>query len=198
MSEKWMWNGASGGITASAPARISSNVDVSVKPPSVTAWRWAKSDWADPARACRDREDVVRGPKLAYAAHDLDSERNGAVLLLQPLAQLAELFDHRVDRGVALTAEQETGVEDDDLRTGSLCDAGGMVEHPDSHVELLATLGMPHEACDRCVDGEDDARVARQFAELLGPRIVHPELALEVDLAGGVATFLEQCDGLLR
>jgi len=155
-------------------------------------------DWADPARACRDREDVVRGPKLAYAAHDLDSERNGAVLLLQPLAQLAELFDHRVDRGVALTAEQETGVEDDDLRTGSLCDAGGMVEHPDSHVELLATLGMPHEACDRCVDGEDDARVARQFAELLGPRIVHPELALEVDLAGGVATFLEQCDGLLR
>jgi len=39
MSEKWMWNGASGAITASAPSRISSNFDESVKPPSVTAWR---------------------------------------------------------------------------------------------------------------------------------------------------------------
>jgi hypothetical protein len=48
------------------------------------------------------------------------------------------------------------------------------------------------------VDREDDARVARERAEALGPRVVHPELPLEVDLAGRVAPFLQECDGLLR
>src|SRR5207245_2316129 len=43
MSERWMWNGAPGSITASAPSSTSANAAVSVKAPSVTAWRWAKS-----------------------------------------------------------------------------------------------------------------------------------------------------------
>ena len=36
------------------------------------------------------------------------------------------------------------------------------------------------------------------FAEPLGPRVVHPEPALEVDLAGVVAALAQQLDGLLR
>jgi len=155
-------------------------------------------DGADPARASGDREDVVRSAELAHAAHDLHAEGNRTVLLLQPLAQFAQLFDHGVDRRVALAAEEEAGMEHDDFRAGRLCDARRMVEHPYSHVELLAALGVAHEACDRCVDGEDDARVARELAELLGPRIVHPELPFEVDLAGRVAALLEQFDGLFR
>jgi len=154
-------------------------------------------DGADPARACRDCEDVLRSSQLTHAAHDLHPEGNGAVLLLQPFAELAELFDHRVDRRVTLAAEQEAGVEDDDLRAGRLCDARRMVEHPDSHIELFATFGMAHEACDWGVDGKHDARLARELAELLGPRIVHPELPLEVDLTGRVAPFLEESDRLL-
>jgi len=72
-----------------------------------------------------------------------------------------------------------------------------MVEHPHGHIELFATFGMAHEACDRGVHGKDDAGIARELAELLGPRIVHPELPLEVDLAGRVAPFLEERDRLL-
>src|SRR5712691_1586881 len=88
-------------------------------------------------------------------------------------------------------------MEDDDLRAGRLGDARGMVEHPHSHIELLATFGMAHEARDRCVNGEDDARVACKLTELLGPRIVHPELPLEIDLAGRVAPLLQERDRLL-
>ena len=36
------------------------------------------------------------------------------------------------------------------------------------------------------------------LAELLGPRVVHPEAALEVDLAGVVAALEQDLDGLLR
>jgi hypothetical protein len=43
-------------------------------------------DGADPARACRDREDVVGGAEFAHATHDLHAEGNRAVLLHEPLA----------------------------------------------------------------------------------------------------------------
>ena len=152
---------------------------------------------ADPARARRDREHVLRGAELAHASHDLDAERHRAVLLLQPLTQLAQLLDDGVDRGLALAAEQEARVEDDDLGPGRLRDAGGVVEHPDGHVQLLAALGVTHEAGDRRVDREDDAGLAGQLAEALGPRVVHPELPLEVDLAGREAALLEELDRLL-
>jgi hypothetical protein len=41
---------------------------------------------ADPAAALGDREHVLSGSELTDAPHDLDAERNRAVLLLQPLA----------------------------------------------------------------------------------------------------------------
>ena len=93
------------------------------------------------------------------------AERHGAVLLLEPLAQLAELLDDRVDRLLARPAEQEAGVEDDDLGAGRLRDAGRVVEHPDRHVQLLAALGVAHEAGDRRVHRERDVALARELAE---------------------------------
>jgi len=87
-------------------------------------------------------------------------------------------------------------MEDDELGACGLRDPRRMVEHADGHVELLASLGVPHEARNRRVDGQHDPRLARELAEPLRPRIVHPEAAFEVDLAGGVAALLEELDGL--
>src|SRR3712207_7855998 len=53
------------------------------------------------------------------AAHDLDAERNASALLLEPLAQLAGLFAHVVQRALAISAEEEAGMEDDELGTRS-------------------------------------------------------------------------------
>jgi len=107
---------------------------------------------ADPAGAGRDGEDVLGRAELPDAAHDLDAEGDRTVLLLQPRAQLPELLDDRVDCRVALAAEQEAGVEDDELGAGCLGDAGGVVEHADGHVQLLAPFRVAHEAGDRCMD----------------------------------------------
>jgi len=80
-------------------------------------------------------------------------------------------------------------MEDDELRAAALRDTRRVVEHADRHVELLAALRVSHEAGDRRVDREHDACVAGELSEPLRPRVVHPELALEVDLAGRVAAF---------
>src|SRR5262245_14948962 len=69
-----------------------------------------------------------------------------------------------------------------------------MVEHADRHPLLLVTLDVAHEAGDGRMDGEDDPVVAGEVAKTLGPRVVHPEPLLEVDLAGGVRAFQEQLD----
>jgi len=69
-------------------------------------------DGTDPAGTPRDLDHVVEAADLAHAAHHLDAERNRAVLALQPLAQLAELLDDRVDRLLARAFEQKARVED--------------------------------------------------------------------------------------
>jgi len=43
-------------------------------------------DGTDPTTAARDLEHVVDRSEVADAAHHLDSERNRAILLLEPLA----------------------------------------------------------------------------------------------------------------
>jgi len=153
---------------------------------------------ADPAEPPRDLEHVIDAADLAYAAHHFDSEWDGAVLGLEPLAQLGELLANRLDRRGSGAAEQEAGVEDDRLGARGLRDPGRVVEHPDRHVQLLAALGVAHEARDRRVDGKRDLALLGEPAELGRPLVVHPELAFEVDLAGVEPTFLKQRDGRRR
>src|SRR4051812_27198213 len=85
-------------------------------------------------------------------------------------------------------------MKNDELGARHLRDPGRVVEHPDRHSLLLVTLDVTHEARDRCVDGEHDPGLARNLPEALRPGIVHPELALEVDLAGRITALLEQLD----
>ena len=144
-----------------------------------------------------DPEDVVEAPEIADTAHHLDAEGDRAALALQPLAERAELVHDRRERVLALAAEEEAGVEDDKLGARSHRDARGVVEHARGHVVLLVALEVAHEAGDRRVDGERDVVLPGELAEALGPRVVHPELALEVDLAGVVAPLEEQRHGLL-
>ncbi len=155
-------------------------------------------DGTDPAAAGGDLEDVLCGAELADASHDLDAEGDGAVLVLEPLAELPQLLDDGVDRRLARAAEQKARVEDDDLGAARLRDAGGVVEHPDGHVQLLAALRVAHETRDGGVDGEHDVGVASELAEALGPGVVHPELPLEVDLTGREAPLLQELDRLFR
>ena len=44
---------------------------------------------------------------------------------------------------------------------------------------------------------ENDVRLTGQLAETLRPRVVHPELALEVDLARAEAALLQERNRLL-
>ncbi len=53
---------------------------------------------------------------------------------------------------------------------------------------------MAHEAEQGRVNGERQVGSARRLAESFGPRIVHPEPTLEVDLAGVVAQGAEDLD----
>ena len=156
---------------------------------------WAKSSTGRiQSTRSRDREHVVDRPELAHSAHHLDPERHAAALLLEPLAELAGLLDDVVERLLPLAAEQEAGMEDHELGAGRDRDPCGVVEHPDRHVQLLAALRVAHEAGDRRMDGEDDPVLPRELAEPLGPRVVHPELALEVHFAGGIAALEQQFD----
>src|SRR5918995_1432797 len=69
-----------------------------------------------------------------------------------------------------------------------------MVEHSDGHPLLLVTLDVAHEACDRRVHGQGDPDLTGQLPEALGPGIIHPEAALEIDLAGVVAALEQELD----
>ncbi len=102
MSEKWMWNGEPGSCTASAASSAAWNGSPSVNAPSLVACMCAKSSTGrtQPVRL-RDLEHVVQRAEVADATHHLDAEGNGAILSLQPLAQLPELLDDGVERVLA-------------------------------------------------------------------------------------------------
>ena len=111
---------------------------------------------------------------------------------------MPELLDDRVDRVFAAAAEQEARMEDDELGTARRDDARAAVERADGRRELPpACLEVAHEAEERCVNGQCDVALTRELAEPLGERVVHPEAAFEVDLAGRVSALDEYLDGPL-
>src|SRR3989442_1216813 len=98
----------------------------------------------------------------------------------------------------SLAAQRDAGVKDDDLGVAGGRDSGRVIEHADRHSLLLVSFEMAHEAGERSVDGEGDPGLSGELPELLRPRVVHPEAALEVDLAGRVAPVEEELDRLRR
>ena len=136
--------------------------------------------------ACTDSAmPASRATSPSRSAHDLDAERHRAILAHEALAKLAELLDDRVNRVLARSTEEEARVEHDDLCARSLRDPGRVIEHSDSHVQLLAALGVTHEAGDWRMHGQCNVMLPGKLSELLRKLVVHPEAALEVDLAGG-------------
>ena len=149
---------------------------------------------AHPVEARGKLEHVVDRAELADAAHHLDAEGDCAVLRLELLAQRGERGDDVVERLLGCPAEPETGVDDDDLGTGGGRDPGDAVERAERHLRLLL-VRVTREREERRVHRERDLLRARELAEPLRPRVVEPEAALEIELAGGVAALDEQLDG---
>ena len=151
-----------------------------------------------PADTTRDLDDVVDRSEIADATHHLDAERHRTLLPGETLAERAELLDDCGDRVLAAPPEEKARVEHDELGTAGRHDPGAPVERADRRRELPpARLEVSHEAEERGVDGQSDVVLTRELAEPLGEGVVHPEPALEVDLAGGVAPLQEDLDRLL-
>src|SRR4030088_1151763 len=83
-------------------------------------------------------------------------------------------------------------MDDNRFGTARNGDPSRMIQHPHCHAVLPVALGMAEESGERGVHGETDIALARQNAELLAVRPIHPEAALEVDLARGVSALCQQ------
>jgi hypothetical protein len=193
-----MWNGTSGSITESAACSVVERVRVRVAAVGDRVEVGEVDHRPHPRDARRDRDHVLEAAQLAHTTHHLDAERDVAPLRREPLPQLAELVDDRGDRGIALPAEQEARMEDDRRGAARAREPGRVIEHPDGHPQLLAALGVADEGRDRRVDRQRDAGVGGDRAQAGRVVPVHPEAALEVDLARAVAALQEQLDGVLR
>src|SRR5262249_48648779 len=68
-----------------------------------------------PGELGSDTEDVRGRAEITYAAHHLDAEGDRPVLAGEALPQVAKLLDDRRRCLLVRTAEQEAGVEDDEL-----------------------------------------------------------------------------------
>ena len=152
-----------------------------------------------PARLLRDLDDIVHRAEVAYATHHLDAEGNGTALALQSLAERAELLHDRGDRVLARAAEEKAWMEDDDFCAARGSDPRAAVERADGGRELSSGgLDVAHEPEERSVHRQRHVGGAGGRAESLGPGIVHPEPALEVDLARVVAALEQNRDRPLR
>jgi hypothetical protein len=89
-------------------------------------------------------------------------------------------------------------MDDDQLRAGGLRETGGVVEHAERHVELLAAVGVAHERGQRRMDGQRDVGAVERFGELWRCVVVEPEAAREADLDGAVPRRGEQRRRLLE
>ena len=93
-----MWKGDPGSCTASAASSAARNGSPSVNAAVARRMHVREVEHGPhPAGSLRDLEHVVQRAEVADAAHHLDSERDGALLPLEPLPQLPELLDDGVE-----------------------------------------------------------------------------------------------------
>ena len=89
-------------------------------------------------------------------------------------------------------------MEDHELGPARGGDTGAAVERSDCGGELApARLQVAHEPEERRVHRERDVLLPGELAESLRERVVHPEAALEVDLARRVRALEQDVERLL-
>ena len=140
-----------------------------------------------PVEAGGEPEDVLGSAELADAAHDLDAEGDGAAFRLQALAEGGEVLGDGFERRLPLAPEQIARVDDEELGADGGRDPGRVVDHAERALALPLVGGqVAEDRGDRGMDGEGDLVLLRELAEARRPLPfgLHPEAALEVDLAG--------------
>lgn len=128
------------------------------------------------------QQNVVLATQIADSAHHLDAERNDSLLCSQAFSELGKLLDHRRERGVALSPQQEARVNDKDLRPGKYREPARVVEHAGRSLVFCAPLEVAEKGSDRRVHGERDIVVSGERAERTGELLAHPEASREVNL----------------
>ena len=195
-----MWNGAPGSSIASAASSAAANGSTSVNAPSLVACMCAKSSTGRTQSTLRrDREHVLERAEVAHAAHHLDAERHRAVLRLEPLAQLAELLDDGGERLLARRGRAGSRGGRRPARRRQRCAMPAEWSSiPSAMLNFLSRSAWPMKpasgACTESAMSGSRASSPSRSAHV----VVHPEAALEVDLAGGVAALDEERDGRLR
>ena len=152
--------------------------------PSEVACMWAKSSTGR-TQSSRDAISTTSSTEPSSRTRPITSIPNGTARSF-PSSRSRSSPSCSTTESIAssrVRPSRKPGMEDDDLGAGGLGDPGRVVEHPDRHVQLLAALGVAHEAGDRRVHRERDVVLPRELAEALGELVVHPEPSLEVDLA---------------
>ena len=150
-----------------------------------------------PREPFRDMDDVVERAELVDASHHLEPEHDRAALLLEPLAQHDQPGNHVVEGLLAIAAKPEAGMDDDELCSCGRRDPGAPVQRAERLLRLLL-VGMAGEGEERRVHRERDLVLTGDLREPLGPRVVHPEPALEVELTGGIAALEQDLHGGFR
>ena len=196
-----MWNGAPSSSTASAASSAAAKrLDVGeARRRSSRACARSRSP-AAPSRAGVEIASTSSiAPELAHAAHHLDPERHRAALALEPLAELAELLARRRrSRPRACGRAGSRGGRRRPRRPQATAIPAEWSSIPTAMLNFLPRSRWPmNPAIGAWTESTMPASRAT-LAEPLGPRVVHPEPALEVDLAGGVAALEQQLDRRLR
>jgi hypothetical protein len=115
MSLKWMWNGASGSMTASAARGADANASTSVNAPSLVAHVREVEHRPHEVDLRRDREHVVDRAELAHATHHLDAEGTSRSFASRR-ERRSPSWSTTSAIACSLPAEQEARVEDDHRR----------------------------------------------------------------------------------
>ena len=190
MSEKWMWNGASGASTESTSSRASRNGSGSTNAPSLVACMCAKS-MTGRTQSARRLISTQSSSEPRSRTRPMTSIPNGTARSLPSSRS-------RTSASCSTTASIESSRLRPSRKPGwktttSAPDAAAIpalrssAPSADDHLRRSPRDARPSRRGR--VHRQRDVVLAGELAEPLGPRIVHPEARLEVDLAGVVAAL---------
>ena len=172
-----MWNGRSRLEHGVRALEHGGEASVSVNAPSVVACMCAKSITGR-TQETRSAISSTSSIEPSSLTRPITSTPNGTArsFCSSRSRSVSSQRDDVVERLLAVAAEPEAGVDDDHLGARGGGDAGAAVERAERHLRLLL-VGVAGEREQRCVDRKRDVVLARDLAQPLRPRVVHPEAA---------------------